>query len=126
MQGAPFYDAGTSQEVKGIRKAVLLARRLVRRLLRPMLLQLDEELKAMADRQDQLDQRLKSVLAMGWDHAAMARRLAVIEDHLDDLLSREASNPADGEIRRSIRYPGREGERAETPNHLAAPKSLVS
>jgi hypothetical protein len=95
-----------------------------------MLLHLDGELKALAHRQDQLDQQLKAALAMGWDHVALARRLAVIEDHLDELLSRDAASDRGplpkSEVRPSIRYPDRDDPRADGPRHLAAPQSKVS
>lgn len=112
MHAAHFYDEGTDQ-AQGMRKGVVLARRLVRRLLRPMLFRLDAELRMMERRQEQLERELKAALAMGWDHVAMARRLAVLEDQLNDLLSRrEADDPADAASCPSIPYLAHEGKRA--------------
>lgn len=131
MQGAPFYDAGTA-EVKGTRKKlVVLARRVVRRLLRPIFFQLDGELRALAQRQDQLDQQLKAALALGWDHVAMARRLAAIEDQLEE--SRAASGHGRGTATNghassgpSVLYPTHDGQRVDGTRHLPTPHSRVS
>ena len=110
MQNAAFYEAGISQ-ARGPRRVVVFSRRLLRRILRPMLFHLDAELKqlrneqrqltpaealrnelgqldadrqAMVHRQDLLEQQLKAALALGWDQAALARRLAAIEDLLNE------------------------------------------
>lgn len=126
MQGAPFYDAGTS-EARGIRKGVLLARRVLRRLLRPMLFQLDTELRAMANRQDQLDHRVKAALAMGWDHVALVRRLAALEDRVEELTARAEREAATAsEARPALRYAGRDDHRVDGPRHHATPHSKVS
>jgi hypothetical protein len=136
MHGAPFYDEGTSA-AQGFRRAVVLARRLLRRLLRPMLFRLDAELKSLDRKYEQLDRRqehldrqLKAAIALGWDHVAMARRLAVLEDHVNELLSRSATSASvangDGASRPSIRYPGHEGRCADEPRPLIASQSKVS
>src|SRR5206468_3273302 len=90
MRELAFYEAGY-HEVKGIRRAVIPFRRLLRRLLRPIFLQLDAELRSLARRHDEFDRELKAVRAMGWDHVALARRLAVLEDHVDAILTAEAT-----------------------------------
>jgi hypothetical protein len=60
--------------------------------------------------QNRMDRELKSLLAMGWDHVAVTRRLAVLEDHIETLLSREAAGgPAESCEERPrvvVRYPG--------------------
>lgn len=125
MNGSPFYDEGTAP-AKGMRKGVVLARRLVRRLLRPMLFRLDGELRALERRQDELERQVKAAMALGWDHVAMARRLAVLEDHVDELMSRGEPDAAADGARPSIRYHGPEGSRADEPRHVIAPQSKVS
>ena len=44
-------------------------------------------------RQDQLDRQVKAATAFGWDHVALTRRLASLEDHVDELLGREQAGP---------------------------------
>jgi hypothetical protein len=91
---------------------------------------LDQRQEQLDRRQEQLDRQLKAVMAFGWDHVAMARRLAALEDHVDKLLSRGAASapvaPASGESRTSIRYPGPEEEWAQEPRHIIPPRSKVS
>ena len=138
MRDLAFYEAGC-HEVNGIRRVVIPFRRLLRRLLRPIFLHLDSQLKSLEWRETQLDHRqnqfdhrqnqlgrdlmaaldrrqnlvdrdLKAVLAMGWDHVAIARRLAVLEDHLEAILSREAGGDlgplSEGDARPATHYPG--------------------
>jgi hypothetical protein len=161
-----FYEAGY-HEVKGIKRIALPVRRLVRRVLRPIFVELDNRLKSLdgrqaqfdvhqnkldqrqnelgqreneldhrqheldhrqnqlGDRQNQLgpevsaatdrlhnrlDRELKALLALGWDHVAVTRRLAVLEDRVEALLSGGAAGgPAetcDESARAVIRYPG--------------------
>ncbi len=129
MQSTPFYESGTS-EAKGLRRPVVLARRVLRRLLRPIFLQLNADLRAISERQDRLEQQVRTALALGWDHVALARRLASIEDQLNELSSRDAAtdqdHPPEGEIRSSIRYLGPEDQRLDGRRHVTPPQSLVS
>jgi len=108
MRDLAFYEAGC-HNINGIRRVVIPFRRLLRRLLRPIFLHLDNQLKSLDRRQNQLDRDLKAVLGMGWDHVAIARRLAVLEDHVEALLSRETGGDlnalSEGDTRPVIRYP---------------------
>jgi chromosome segregation ATPase len=66
---------------------------------------------AATDRlQNRLDRELKALLAMGWDHVAVTRRLAALEDHIEMLLSRASEDDltltTDGGDKMVIRYPG--------------------
>jgi chromosome segregation ATPase len=65
-----------------------------------------ERLEAVAGldrRQDELDEQLRAFAALHWDHVALARRLAVIEDVL-------AGSPVEAGPRPSIPFPGFEDE----------------
>jgi hypothetical protein len=108
MRDLAFYEVGC-HELNGIKRVVIPFRRLLRRLLLPIFLHLDSQLKAIDRRQNQLDRDMKAVLGMGWDHVAIARRLALLEDHVEALLSRETGGDSnrlseDGE-QPLIRYP---------------------
>ena len=101
MHDLVFYEAGC-HEVKGMRRVVIPFRRLLRRLLRPIFLHLDSqlnslgaELNSLDRRQNLLDRDLKAVLAMGWDHVAMVRRLAALEDHVEALMQRDVTAESD-------------------------------
>src|SRR4051794_18208905 len=97
-----FYDAGC-HEPRGIRRAFVPARRLLRRLLRPVFLRqvalfqnLIERLDAGEEsirvvrsefgdhvrRLDELEEQAQAIQAFGWDYVAMGRRMAVLEDQL--------------------------------------------
>jgi hypothetical protein len=115
MRGLAFYEVGC-HEINGMKRIVVPFRRLLRRLLRPIFLRLDSQLNSLDHRQSQLDFRqneldrdLKAVRGMGWDHVAIARRLAMLEDHVEALLSRESGgdlNPlSENRARPIIHYP---------------------
>jgi len=129
MQGTPFYESGTAQ-AKGMQRPVVLMRRVLKRLLKPIFLHLNSDLRAIAERQDRLEEQVRTALALGWDHVALARRLASLEDQLNESASRGAATEQDpspeGEIRSSIRYPGPEEQRVEGRRHKTPPQSLVS
>ena len=128
-----FYNAGC-HEPKGVRRSVVPFRRVLRRMLRPVFLRqvelfrelfhrvdhldhslhaLRHELNALAQRQDELSEQLKTTLAFGWDHVAMVRRLAVLED----LLAASSSNGTgalggdESDSRSSILFPGLNSDR---------------
>lgn len=109
MPDLAFYNVGTEPGGR-LRSLVVLPRRLLRRLLRPFFQRLVEILQSLCDRldaaeeadralrsdverlherQEQLAESLRSSIALGWDHVAMARRLAVLEDRVE-LLTRLA------------------------------------
>ena len=83
-------------------------RRVLRRVLRPIFQRQVEILQEICDRldgleagqqaqdrrQDALLARIQATSAMGWDHVAMARRLAVLEDRVEGLLAEPAREPA--------------------------------
>lgn len=97
-----FYHAGFD-EPKGPKRAVIPFRRLLRRLLRPMLVRLADLLQSLGDRADEAarrlvavetrmdraEDRLQAAVAFGWDHVAVVRRLAALEDEVAAL--REAA-----------------------------------
>jgi hypothetical protein len=83
-----FYNAGID-EAKGPKRVLGLARRALRRILRPMFFHQEAIYRDLQGQIDQLSAqietlsgRLSSTDAFGWDYVAMARRLAAIEDHL--------------------------------------------
>lgn len=111
MHDLVFYEAGY-HEVKGMRRVVIPFRRLLRRLLRPIFLHLDSqlnslgaELNSLDRRQNLLDRDLKAVLAMGWDHVAMVRRLAALEDHVEALMQRDVMTESDNSSQIEIEAP---------------------
>ncbi len=75
-------------------------------------------LQDLSQRVEELSQRQDRQEGFHWDHAALARRLAVIEDKLEKLLQQQpgadelgsAEEPAD--VRPVIRLAPSEGERA--------------
>jgi hypothetical protein len=111
MRDLVFYEAGY-HEVKGIRRVVIPFRRLLRRLLRPIFLHLDSrlnslgaELNSLDRRQNLLDRDLKAVVAMGWDHVAMVRRLASLEEHVEALMQRDVMMESDNSSQIEIEAP---------------------
>jgi hypothetical protein len=46
------------------------------------------QLAQLDRRDDQLTERFRAVEAFGWDHVALARRVAVLEDRIEELLAR--------------------------------------
>ncbi len=88
MPDYAFYNVGGGGT--GLRRVVGLCRRLLRRLLRPFFqrqVELFEALDARAEEVARRQERLQALVAMlRGERDATARRLAVIEDHLDALL----------------------------------------
>jgi hypothetical protein len=110
-----FYNHGC-HEPKGVRKAVVPVRRLLRRMLRPAFQRLVEILTSLCDRldaeehathalrhemallrgrQDRMAGQLQTAVALGWDYVALTRRLAVLEDRVESLLP--AARPGETE-----------------------------
>jgi hypothetical protein len=52
-----------------------------------------------------MDERVETALAIGWDHVAMVRRLAVLEDQLATLTGQAASSAVEGDPQPSILFP---------------------
>jgi hypothetical protein len=126
VQDLAFYNAGRD-EIRGLRRVVVPVRRLLRRLLRPIFLRqvelfqelihrLDageksvqavrDDVESLARRQDEVDERVETALAIGWDHVAMVRRLAVLEDQLATLTGQAAPSAVEGDPQPSILFPG--------------------
>jgi hypothetical protein len=110
-----FFNAGC-HEPRGVRKAVVPVRRLLRRVLRPAFQRLVEILNSLCDRldaeehatralrqevallrgrQDRMAAQLQTAVALGWDYVALTRRLAVLEDRVESLLP--AARPGEPE-----------------------------
>jgi hypothetical protein len=124
-----FYNAGY-HATKGVRRGLVPIRRLLRRVLRPIFLRqvemfqeiwdrldalgrleesvstLRDELQAMSHRQDVLAEQWKTTLAFGWDHVALVRRLAVLEDQVASLSGNAATISDDPDSHPSILFPG--------------------
>jgi hypothetical protein len=118
-----FYNAGCT-DAHGIRRVVVLARRLLRRVLRPIFAhqvvlyqylidRLDRgettvqgELETLRKRQDELAERVETIQAFGWDYVAMVRRLAVLEDQLAAVTGQAGPSSEDGDSQPSILFPG--------------------
>lgn len=114
MSDLAFYNVGC-HEARGVRRLVVLARRALRRILRPIFLRqvelfqslchrLDaaerrdaehrEGLDHLTRRQDHLADQMQQTIAFGWDYVALVRRVAVLEDRLEALSAREQGSHA--------------------------------
>lgn len=120
MSDLAFYNVGC-QGAKGPRRLVVLARRAVRRILRPIFLRQVELFQSLCDRldvaerldaehrheldhltrrQDHLADQMQHTIAFGWDYVALVRRVAVLEERLEALNAREhAAHPPLGNLR---------------------------
>jgi hypothetical protein len=107
MSDLAFFNAGCARKT-GIRKLIVPPRRALRRLLRPIFQsqvvlfqwicdrldegerndhKLEREFKDLTQRQDRLGEQIQATQALGWDHVALVRRLAVLEDRVEALAS---------------------------------------
>jgi hypothetical protein len=129
-----FYNVGCERP-RGIRLLVVVPRRILRRILRPifhrqveLLRELFHRLYAtelaververrqdelregltrdLGRRQDELDEKLQTLVAMGWDHVAVARRLAALEDQIAVLTGTAPAAADEGDPHPSILFPG--------------------
>src|SRR4051812_16880625 len=128
MHDLTFYNAGCD-EVRGLRRVVVPFRRVLRRLLRPILLRQVELFQALIDRldageksldavraevdglarrQDALEEQAETVLAFGWDYVAMGRRLAILDEQLAALTGHAAPSSDEPEGQTSLRFPSLE------------------
>lgn len=101
-----FINAGCSAKT-GIRWLIVPPRRLLRRILRPIFqhqavlfqslcarldaaerrdVRIETDLKNLRLRQETLGDQIQATQALGWDHVALVRRLAVLEDRVETLL----------------------------------------
>lgn len=125
MRDLAFYEIGCDAPTRK-RAFVVLPRRLLRRILRPFFQRqvvlyrelhdridlLEHALRELRDRQDRLAAETFSSVALGWDHVALARRLAGLEDAVEALSSRSLDD--DDPERSAIRFPSPdENARAE-------------
>jgi hypothetical protein len=122
-----FYNAGCENS-RGARRFLVLARRALRRVLRPIfqhlaaILQnvcdrldaaeradagLRTDLDALARRHEDLRDQLQATIAFGWDYVALVRRVAVLEDRVETLMAAIGD-----ESRTSLPFPAADG-RAE-------------
>ncbi len=122
-----FYNVGC-EDPRGPRRVVVLARRALRRVLRPIFQRqvalfqalcdrldaaerddasLRAELATLARRQDDLNEQTQATIAFGWDYVAMVRRLAALEDRVEALTA--ALNGQGDDPRASVPFPGSEG-----------------
>lgn len=102
-----FYNAGCEQP-RGARRVVVLVRRVLRRILRPIFSRQVEILQHLCDRLDRQDEerqvlrkdldevtrrddqlalQTQAAMSFGWDYVAMVRRLAVLEDRVEALVA---------------------------------------
>lgn len=100
MRDFAFYNAGCEPSGSWRRSLIVGPRRLLRRLLRPIFQQQERIDHDFQDRFDALDARLaglarelSAVAALGWDHVAIARRLAALEDEVERLREELADRP---------------------------------
>jgi hypothetical protein len=129
MDRLAFYNAGCEPE-PGLSRLKLWVRRQARKILLPPSLRLVQILSSLCDRLDaaeheirelrqlrnQVDDlrrrqeehagRFPATIAFGWDYVAMVRRLSVLEEHVDTLLSRDAAEEAPALSDTSVRFPG--------------------
>jgi len=92
MRDFAFYNAGCDGPMGPTRSLIVFPRRLIRRLLRPIFQrqerinhELQDQVDALATKVDHLARELAAVAALGWDHVAIARRLASLEDEVSRL-----------------------------------------
>ena len=111
MSEDKFYHAGCEGE-GGLKAPLVAFRRVVRRLLRPMLVRLSEQVESAASRLNDAEQRLdaldkrhdrtsdqmQATIAFGWDYVAMVRRLASLEDQVSRLRGESSSRTAEGQL----------------------------
>jgi hypothetical protein len=74
------------------------ARRWLRRQVRTYTQRYADDLVPLGElarRIDAAETRQSRIEAFRWDHVAMARRLAALEDHVEELLRRQAASAAD-------------------------------
>ena len=107
MRDLAFYNVGCDAP-SGARAFLVLPRRLLRRLLRPFFQRqvdlyrdlhqridaVEDSLRAVRERQDKLAAETHASVALGWDHVALARRLACLEDAVE-ALSKSIDPPAE-------------------------------
>ena len=98
MRDLAFYNTGCDDPT-GKRALLAAPRRLLRRLLRPFFQRqvdlyrelheridaIEHALQIIRERQDRLAAETFAGVALGWDHVALSRRLACLEDAVETL-----------------------------------------
>lgn len=112
MSAIRFDEAGL-HEGGGLKRAVAPLRRVLARILRPMLVQMADALQSFSSRLDAAERRLdemdgrhdrqndqlQATISFGWDYVATTRRLAALEDQVARCLAAQASaRDADGQM----------------------------
>jgi len=120
MDHLAYYNAGC-EPAPGLSRTKLWVRRQFRRILLPttkraaeilasIVRRLDADEHEIRDLRGQVDDlrrrhddqaaRLPATMAFGWDYVAMVRRLAVLEEHVDALMTERAAGclPAPGPV----------------------------
>jgi len=112
MSGIRFEQPGP-QGSSGLKRALVPFRRVLVRILRPILVQMadalqsfstrldaaEKRLDVMDGRNDRQDEILQATIGFGWDHVAATRRLAALEDQVARCLAVQASlRDADGQL----------------------------
>jgi hypothetical protein len=97
MQDYAFYHAGIDGPRRGVKRIIVPIRRLLRRIMRPMLYRQAELMQSLAERVDENSNQMQTALALGWDHVAMVRRLAAIEEQLIALRRENAAGRDDSD-----------------------------
>ena len=111
MSEDKFYHAGCERG-RGLKGPLVAVRRVLRRILRPMLVRLSEQIESAASRLDEAERRLdgldkrhdhtsdqmQATIAFGWDYVAMVRRLASLEDQVLRLQGESSSPIANGQL----------------------------
>lgn len=105
MPNFRFFDAGCEPS-RGPKAVVVLARRAWCRLMRPMLHRQEQVYRGFHRRLDDLDDRVGTVAAAGWDHEAVSRRLAMLEDQVEALHKKLETADRTHETRASSRNVG--------------------
>src|SRR6516164_3686678 len=90
---------------RGLRRIILPFRWLLVRILRPifhrltiLLEDLDERQRRVEVRQQGLGRQVEALLNHGWDQAALLRRIATLEQQIEELLQRTVSaDPVEAE-----------------------------
>ncbi len=112
MSGFRFEQPGP-QGASGLKRVLIPMRRILVRILRPMLVQMADALQSFSTRLEAVEKRLgviegrndrqddilQATIGFGWDHVATTRRLAALEDQVAKCLAVHAlMRDADGQM----------------------------
>lgn len=89
MRDYKFYGAGMDPVRFG--RVIVPGRRLVRRVLRPVFYRQEElfaelggEIDGLKAEVERLSREVEGLTGLAWDHVAVTRRLAALEDRIED------------------------------------------